>query len=85
MVRAKSHSCSADFTIVPAFSQASLRLYTRGDLICQWILSALHYDIKLGIITELYRTYVAVFMGFAFVCFGVLCSQGGPLLVFLFV
>ena len=80
-VRAKSHPCSADFTIVPACLQASLRLYMTWDLTFKWTLSALHYDIRLGTITELYRTCATVNMGFAIVFFDVLCSQGGPLLV----
>ena len=47
--------------------------------------SALRYDIRLGTIAELYRTYATVYIGFTIVCFDVLCSQGGPLLVSLLV
>ena len=74
------------FYIVPACSQAfRLRLYLRWDLTCHWTLSALCYDIRLGIIAELYRTYETVYMGFAITCFDALCSQSGPLLVSLLV
>ena len=73
---------SIDFTIVQACSQASLRLYIRWDLTCllDFVSSLLWYQIG-HYCTELYRTYAPVYMGFAIVCFDVLCSQGGPLLV----
>ena len=42
-------------------------------------MSALCYDIRLGTIIELYKTYATVYMGFSTVCFDYLCSQSGPL------
>ena len=84
-IRTRSHSCSADFTIVPACSQASLRVYNRWDLTCHWTLSTLYDDIRLGTIAELYRTYTTIYMGCAIVCFDFLSSQGGTLLVSLLV
>ena len=79
---ARYHPCSADSIIVLACSQDSLRLYIRWDLTCHWTLLALCYDIRLGTIAELYRTYKTVYIGFAIICFGVLCSQGGAPLGF---
>ena len=84
-LRARSDPYLIDSTIASACSQDFLRLYIRWDLTCHWSLSALNYDIRLGTIAEVYRTYAIVYMGFAIVCFDVLCSQGGSLLVSLIV
>ena len=84
-VRARSHLYAVDSIIVPVCSQASMRLYTTWDLTCYWTLSALYYEVRLGTIAKLYRTYTMVYMGFAIVYFDVLCSQGRPLLVSLLV
>ena len=74
----RSSPCLIDFTIVPACLQAYLRLNIRWDLPCHWTWSALYYDIRLGTIAELYRTYAIVYMGFTTVCFDVYAHKAGP-------